>query len=71
MDSRLDLVKTMSVSSPRGAGRVRLIRIGDENIQINLLPSGGTHVSTTSEIGKVRFGKIENKVSKTDVFLFT
>ena len=61
LDSRPDLVKTMSVSPPRGAGKVRLIRIGDENIQIDLQPCGGTHVNTTSEIGKVRFGKIENK----------
>ena len=61
LDSRPDLVKTMSVSPPRGAGKVRLIRIGDENIQIDLQPCGGTHVNSTSEIGKVRFGKIENK----------
>ena len=61
LDSRPDLVKTMSVSPPRGAGKVRLIRVGDENIQIDLQPCGGTHVNSTSEIGKVRFGKIENK----------
>ena len=61
LDSRPNLVKTMSVSPPRGVGKVRLIRIGDEKKQIDLQPCGGTHVKSTSEIGKVRFGKIESK----------
>ena len=55
------LVKTMSVQPPSGAGRVRLVRIGDENRQIDLQPCGGTHVARTSEIGRVRLGKIEKK----------
>lgn len=55
------LVKTMSVMPPRGAGRVRLVRIGDETRQIDLQPCGGTHVARTSEIGAVRLGKIEKK----------
>ena len=55
------LVKTMSVQPPMGAGRIRLVRIGDDVRQIDLQPCGGTHVARTSEIGRVRLGKIEKK----------
>jgi misacylated tRNA(Ala) deacylase len=51
------LVKTMKVQPPRGQGRVRLIRIGDVDLQ----PCGGTHVRNTSEIGPLRLGKIDKK----------
>ena len=55
------LVKTMSVMPPSGSGRVRLVRIGDADTQIDLQPCGGTHVKSTGEIGPVRLGKIEKK----------
>ncbi len=55
------LVKTMSVQPPTGAGRVRLIRIGQGADQVDLQPCGGTHVARTGEIGPVRLGKIEKK----------
>ena len=55
------LIKTMSVQPPIGSGRVRLIRIGSDDSQIDLQPCGGTHVANTSEIGSMRFGKIEKK----------
>ncbi|UWQ05753.1 alanyl-tRNA editing protein [Aliiroseovarius crassostreae] len=56
------LVKTMSVQPPKGAGRVRLVRIGsDDDTQVDLQPCGGTHVRRTGEIGRVRIGKIEKK----------
>ena len=55
------LVKTMSVRPPIGSGRVRLVRIGSDDNQIDLQPCGGTHVANTSEIGSMRFGKIEKK----------
>ena len=55
------LVKTMSVSPPTGAGQVRLIRIGEGEDQVDLQPCGGTHVSSTGEIGPLRLGKIEKK----------
>jgi misacylated tRNA(Ala) deacylase len=52
-----ELVKTMSVQPPTGAGSVRLLRIGEVDLQ----PCGGTHVTRTGEIGRVRVGKIEKK----------
>lgn len=55
------LVKTMAVKPPMDAGRVRLIRIGDKNEQVDLQPCGGTHVQRTSEIGAMRIGKVEKK----------
>ena len=57
LDAKPDLVKTMSVQPPRGAGRIRLIKV--ENV--DLQPCGGTHVRNTSEIGAVRVRKIEKK----------
>ncbi|MFT6425184.1 MAG: Ser-tRNA(Ala) deacylase AlaX [Celeribacter sp.] len=55
------LVKTMSVSPPTGQGHVRLVRIGNASRQVDLQPCGGTHVARTSEIGRIRFGKVEKK----------
>ena len=55
------LVKTMSVQPPRGAGRIRLVRIGEGAEQVDLQPCGGTHVGRTAEIGRIRLGRIENK----------
>jgi misacylated tRNA(Ala) deacylase len=51
------LVKTMKVKPPSGQGRVRLVRIGNVDLQ----PCGGTHVANTSEIGPLKLGKIEKK----------
>jgi misacylated tRNA(Ala) deacylase len=55
--ARPELVRTMSVKPPQGAGRVRLIEIAG----IDLQPCGGTHLRNTAEIGPVAIGKIENK----------
>lgn len=57
MEAKADLIKTMKVKPPMGQGRVRLVRIGDVDLQ----PCGGTHVARTGEIGKLVLGKIENK----------
>jgi misacylated tRNA(Ala) deacylase len=57
MDAQPELVKTMAVQPPRGSGKVRLVAIGDVDLQ----PCGGTHVKQTSEIGSVAVTKIENK----------
>ncbi len=61
LDANPGLVKTMSVAPPRGAGKIRLIEIGQGDAQIDLQPCGGTHVARTGEIGRVRLGKIEKK----------
>jgi misacylated tRNA(Ala) deacylase len=61
LDARPDLVKTLSVQPPRGAGRIRLIRIGPETGALDLQPCGGTHVKSLAEIGRVRLGKVEKK----------
>jgi misacylated tRNA(Ala) deacylase len=57
LDARPDLVKTMSVQPPRGAGRVRLLEIPG----IDLQPCGGTHVANIGEIGAIRVVKIKNE----------
>jgi len=51
------LVRTMSVKPPAGAGRVRLLEVSG----IDLQPCGGTHVGNTAEIGPVAVLKIESK----------
>jgi len=57
LDARPELVKTMSVQPPRGAGRIRLLRIPD----IDLQPCGGTHVKNIAEIGGIRVLRIRNE----------
>jgi misacylated tRNA(Ala) deacylase len=57
LDARPELVKTMSVQPPRGAGRVRLLKIPG----IDLQPCGGTHVRNIAEIGEIRVLKIRSE----------
>lgn len=61
LDANPGLVKTLSVQPPRGAGRIRLVRIGQGEDQVDLQPCGGTHVARTGEIGGLRLGRIEKK----------
>ena len=61
LDASPDLVRTMSVQPPRGAGRLRLMRIGAGDVPVDLQPCGGTHVTRTGEIGRIVVVKIENK----------
>jgi misacylated tRNA(Ala) deacylase len=61
LDTRPELVRTMSVKPPVGAGRVRLMEIAGLDMPIDLQPCGGTHIRNTAEIGPVVIGKIENK----------
>jgi misacylated tRNA(Ala) deacylase len=57
LNARPELVKTMSVQPPRGAGRVRLLKIPG----IDLQPCGGTHVRNIAEIGGIRVLKIRSE----------
>ena len=57
LDTQPDLVRTMSVKPPRTSNKIRLVKIGNVDLQ----PCGGTHVKSTKEIGEIKIGKIENK----------
>jgi misacylated tRNA(Ala) deacylase len=61
LDANPGLVRTLSVQPPRGAGQVRLVRIGSEESPVDLQPCGGTHVRRTGEIGRVEVTKMESK----------
>jgi misacylated tRNA(Ala) deacylase len=52
-----ELVRTMSVQPPKGAGKVRLLEIEGVDLQ----PCGGTHLKATGEVGRVRVAKVEKK----------
>ena len=68
LDARPELVKTMSVAPPRGAGRVRLMEIPG----IDLQACGGTHVRNTREVGHVAVARIrsEGKRNKRVTLVF-
>jgi misacylated tRNA(Ala) deacylase len=57
LDAQPELVKTLSVQPPRGAGKVRLVQVEG----IDLQPCGGTHVRNIGEIGEVLIAKVEKK----------
>ena len=57
LDRQPELVRTLSVQPPRGAGRIRLLEIPGVDLQ----PCGGTHVAATGDIGPVAVTKVENK----------
>ena len=57
LDAQPELVKTLSVQPPRGAGKVRLVQVEG----IDLQPCGGTHVARIGEIGQVLITKVEKK----------
>jgi misacylated tRNA(Ala) deacylase len=57
LEAQPELVKTMSVKPPRGAGRVRLLRIPG----IDLQPCGGTHVADIAEIGGIHVLRIRSE----------
>jgi misacylated tRNA(Ala) deacylase len=57
LDRQPELVRTMSVQPPRGAGRIRLLDIAGVDLQ----PCGGTHVRSTAEIGPLVVTKVESK----------
>jgi misacylated tRNA(Ala) deacylase len=57
LDAQPDLVRTLSVQPPRGAGRIRLLEIAGVDLQ----PCGGTHVRSTGEVGRLVVTRVENK----------
>ena len=57
LESKPELVRTMSVKPPKIEGKLRFVKIGNIDFQ----PCGGTHVKSTREIGEIKIGKIENK----------
>ncbi len=67
LNARPELVKTMSVRPPMGAGRVRLLSIEGVDLQA----CGGTHVARTAEIGRVECTKVENKGKMNRRFIIT
>ncbi|MFQ3333407.1 MAG: misacylated tRNA(Ala) deacylase [Woeseiaceae bacterium] len=52
-----ELIRTMSVKPPSTDQNIRLLAIGD----IDLQPCGGTHLNSTGEVGQIRIGKVEKK----------
>lgn len=57
LDRQPELIRTLSVQPPRGAGRIRLLDIPGVDLQ----PCGGTHVAGTREIGPIAVTRVENK----------
>lgn len=57
LDEQPDLVRTMSVTPPRGHGDIRMVRIDGLDYQ----PCGGTHLADIAEIGTVRIPSIKSK----------
>ena len=57
LECQPELIRTMSVRPPVGAGRIRLLEIPGVDLQ----PCGGTHVGRTGEIGAMQVAKVENK----------
>ncbi len=52
-----ELVRTLSAAPPKSAGRIRLLKIAELDLQ----PCAGTHVLNTSEIGLASVVKTEKK----------
>jgi misacylated tRNA(Ala) deacylase len=57
LDAQPELVRTLSVQPPRGAGTIRLLEIEGVDLQ----PCGGTHLAATGEVGRVQIDKVEKK----------
>jgi misacylated tRNA(Ala) deacylase len=57
LERQPELVRTLSVAPPKNADRIRLLNIGDRDLQ----PCGGTHVRQTSEIVGASVVKTEKK----------
>ena len=51
------MVHTAENLVPEGLDRIRLVRIGDLDVQAD----GGTHVASTGQVGRIELAKVENK----------
>ena len=60
LDANPEIIRSKNVRPPRGAGKIRLVCIGEDG-SIDSQPCGGTHVTETGEIGDIHIGKIEKK----------
>ena len=52
LEQQPELVRTMSVKPPKINEEIRLVKIGNVDLQ----PCGGTHVKSTAEIGEIKIG---------------
>ena len=57
LSAKPERIRSMSVKPPTGMGHVRLL----ETEGLDLQPCGGTHVSSTGDLGQIAVSKIENK----------
>ena len=62
------LVKSKNVRLPSDIRKIRLVCIGD-NTSMESQTCGGDHVFRTAEIGEIHIGKIEERGSRTVVFV--
>ncbi len=66
-EETLERLSTLKIGFPEGIVQVRLVRIGDIDVQA----CGGTHVKNTQEIGCARFVKFDNKGKNNRRVYFT
>ena len=60
LDADPSIIRSKNVKPPKGAGKIRLVCIG-ENASVDSQPCGGTHVTETAEVGEIHIGQIEKK----------
>lgn len=65
--ARPELIRTLNVSPPVVDGHVRVVTIAGFDTQA----CGGTHVHSTTEIGRARLAKIDNKGANNKRFYWT
>jgi len=65
--ARPELIRTLNVSPPVVDGHVRVVTIAGFDTQA----CGGTHVHSTTEIGRARLAKIDNKGTNNKRFYWT
>jgi misacylated tRNA(Ala) deacylase len=66
-EARPELIRTLNVRPPVVNGRIRVVTIANFDTQA----CGGTHVHSTSEIGRATILKMENKGANNKRFYWT